>query len=95
MPDPEMTEADILGRIENARRELIKRKFRCLSAGPFGLPSYSDVEAWANGVLVVYLLYDKKTGGWDILSQIDRTNQIVETYKALDALTIAANRPGR
>ena len=70
--------------IEAARHALIDRGFRCLSGGKFGLPSYSDVEAWANGTTVVYLLFDRDRDGWDLLRQVDTTNDVVATWAALD-----------
>lgn len=77
---------DIASRIDTARGELIKRGYRCLSGGKFGLPSYTDIEAWAKGGTVLYLLYDRGTGGWDILRQIDSTNEIAATWAAVDAI---------
>lgn len=73
-------------RIREVRRELHKRGFTCLSTGGFGLPSYTHIEAWANGPTVVYLVFDLDTGGWDILSSIDHTNEIAATWAALDRL---------
>jgi hypothetical protein len=72
-------------RIESARHELLDRGYRCLSSGSFGLPSYSDIEAWANGSIVVYLIFDRKADGWDILLPVDHTNDIEATWRALDA----------
>jgi len=73
-------------RIDDVRKQLIERGFLCLSGGKFGLPSYTDAEAWACGKLMVYLLFDRKTGGWDILTQIDRTNTIDGAWAAVDEL---------
>lgn len=72
--------------IDAARLHLIASGYRCLSGGKFGLPSYSHVEAWAKGSLVVYMLSDAKIDGWDLLAPIDRTNTVNGTWAALDAL---------
>lgn len=81
-----LSHKEILDRIGAVRRSLMDRGFLCLSGGKFGLPSYTHVEAWANSGVVVYLLYDNTTGGWDILHQLDATNTIDATWAALDAL---------
>ena len=73
-------------RIEAARRELIKRGFRCLSGGPLGLPSYTHIEAWAKDKVLVYFLYDVEEDGWDLLRSIDDTNSVADTWEALDAI---------
>jgi hypothetical protein len=75
-----------LDRIENARQGLIGRGYRCLSSGRFGLPSYSDVEAWGKAGVVLYFLFDRETGGWDILSTLDPTNNIAATWAAVDLI---------
>lgn len=77
---------EALERIEAARRGLIERGLRCLSGGAFGLPSYTDIEAWAKGRIVLYLLYDTSTGGWDLLTQLDTTNNIAATWAAVEKL---------
>lgn len=79
-----MKKLEAIERIEGVRRELIKRGFHCLAGGKFGLPSYSNIEAWAKGSRVFYLLYDRDTGGWDILASLDHTNTIEATWEAVD-----------
>lgn len=78
--------AEVMGRIDAARRTLIDKGFHCLSGGDFGLPSYSDVEAWARGKLMVYLVFDRQDGSWDLLASIDRTNTDDGVWVALGRL---------
>lgn len=77
---------ECVARIEEPRHGLIERGFRCLSCGRFGIPSHSDVEVWAKGAVLVYLLYDGETGEWDLLRSIDQTNSTASTWKNLDAM---------
>lgn len=84
-------------RIEEARGNLISRGYHCLSGGKWGLPSYTDIEAWGKAGVVLYLIYDTKTGGWDILQQIDATNDIAATWREVDKIDfvgIPANTSG-
>lgn len=78
--------AEISKRIEKVQETLYEIGFRCLSLGKFGLPSYTNIEAWVNGKLLIYLIYDTNTGGWDFLSSIDSTNSVENTWKKLDTL---------
>ncbi len=77
---------DALKRIEEARGGLISRGYHCLSGGKWGLPSYTDVEAWGKAGVVLYLVFDRKTGGWDILAQIDATNDIAATWREVEKI---------
>lgn len=82
-----MTKHDIKTRIDQARDGLRARGFLCLASGDIGLPSYTNIEAWSAGKVLVYLIYDRNTGGWDILHQIDDTNTINNTWLELEKLT--------
>ena len=83
---PTQAQIDALKRIEEARGKLIEKGYRCLSGGKFGLPSYTDIEAWGAPGVVLYFIFDRETGGWDILSTIDPTNSIEATWKAVDRI---------
>lgn len=83
-------EGNMTERIESVRRRFIEKGFHCLSSGSFGLPTYSDIEAWANGPMLVYFVFDRETGGWDILAPVDTTNDIQATWAAIDNLTPVA-----
>lgn len=79
--------AEAISVIDRVRRILIDKDFHCLSGGDFGLPSYTDVEAWSGGpCFLIYLLFDRNTGGWDILAPIDATNSTENTWASLDKL---------
>lgn len=71
--------AGISKRLEEVLDILSEKGFRCLSTGKLCLPSHTNIEAWVNGRLLIYLVYDSNTGGWDIISSIDNTNSIEAT----------------
>jgi hypothetical protein len=77
---------DAMKRIDDVRHQLIERGFKCLSSGEFGLPSYTEIQAWGKGHLLVYLIFDHSSGGWNILNQIDNSNETVKTWNALNKL---------
>ena len=73
-------------RLAEVRRQLLARAFRPLANGKFGLPSYSHVEAWARGRVILYLVTSREDGGWDLLTSIDPSNVIDATWAAVDDL---------
>jgi hypothetical protein len=88
LPDPELlpgeTAASIEQRIEIGR----------VSAGAFGLPIYSAVELWTGhardprfaGTRLLFFCYDRQSGGWTILRDIDPTYSFEGAKKALEAI---------
>lgn len=72
--------------IKAARQGLRDRAFVRLSSGKFGLRSYRRIEAWSQGRITVYFVFDARSGSWDILTSIDSTNEIAKTWAALDRI---------
>lgn len=80
--------SEAMDKVEEARRGLHARGWRCLSGGRFGLPLYSDVESWVKGKAYIYFLFDRKDGSWDIVQTIDPNHiQIDEMWKAVDLIS--------